>query len=66
MQFPPKPVVSSEAKDFIRRCLVYRKEDRVDVLTLATDPYLQSKKVATAAGNAAPAANVTSSTASGE
>ncbi|XP_038044627.1 serine/threonine-protein kinase tousled-like 2 [Patiria miniata] len=40
VQFPTKPVVSSEAKDFIRQCLVYQKEDRVDVLTLAKQPYL--------------------------
>ncbi|MEQ2159515.1 hypothetical protein GOODEAATRI_023825 [Goodea atripinnis] len=40
VQFPVKPVVSNEAKAFIRRCLAYRKEDRVDVLQLGSDPYL--------------------------
>ncbi|XP_020506844.1 serine/threonine-protein kinase tousled-like 2 isoform X1 [Labrus bergylta] len=40
VQFPPKPVVTTEAKAFIRRCLAYRKEDRVDVLQLASDPFL--------------------------
>ncbi|XP_021047728.1 serine/threonine-protein kinase tousled-like 1 isoform X1 [Mus pahari] len=40
VQFPVKPVVSSEAKAFIRRCLAYRKEDRFDVHQLANDPYL--------------------------
>ncbi|XP_030629110.1 serine/threonine-protein kinase tousled-like 2 [Chanos chanos] len=40
VQFPAKPVVSSEAKAFIRRCLAYRKEDRIDVHQLASDPYL--------------------------
>uniref|UniRef100_A0A8C6KKC9 non-specific serine/threonine protein kinase n=1 Tax=Nothobranchius furzeri TaxID=105023 RepID=A0A8C6KKC9_NOTFU len=40
VQFPPKPVVSPEAKAFIRRCLVYRKEDRIDVHQLASDPFL--------------------------
>ncbi|TNN67723.1 Serine/threonine-protein kinase tousled-like 2 [Liparis tanakae] len=40
VQFPPKPVVSTEAKAFIRRCLAYRKEDRVDVLQLASEPFL--------------------------
>ncbi|XP_054454481.1 serine/threonine-protein kinase tousled-like 2 isoform X2 [Anoplopoma fimbria] len=40
VQFPPKPVVTTEAKAFIRRCLAYHKEDRVDVLQLASDPYL--------------------------
>ncbi|XP_074519481.1 serine/threonine-protein kinase tousled-like 2 [Halichoeres trimaculatus] len=40
VQFPPKPVVSTEAKAFIRRCLAYHKEDRVDVLQLSSDPFL--------------------------
>lgn len=42
--FPAKPPVSPEAKQFIRRCLSYRKEDRPDVLTLFEDPYLKPKK----------------------
>lgn len=41
VNFPSKPAVSSEAKDFIRRCLEYRKDIRPDVLTLCNDPYLQ-------------------------
>jgi len=41
VQFPTKPTVSPEAKNFIRRCLAYRKEDRDDVLTLARHEYLQ-------------------------
>ncbi|XP_070565414.1 serine/threonine-protein kinase tousled-like 2 isoform X2 [Ptychodera flava] len=41
VDFPAKPVVSTEAKQFIRRCLVYKKDDRADVLTLAKDAYLQ-------------------------
>ncbi|XP_057368352.1 serine/threonine-protein kinase tousled-like 2 isoform X4 [Daphnia carinata] len=41
VQFPTKPAVSSEAKNFIRRCLAYRKEDRDDVLSLARHEYLQ-------------------------
>uniref|UniRef100_A0A8C7PJ54 non-specific serine/threonine protein kinase n=1 Tax=Oncorhynchus mykiss TaxID=8022 RepID=A0A8C7PJ54_ONCMY len=40
VQFPPKPVVTTEAKAFIRRCLAYRKEERIDVLQLAQDPFL--------------------------
>lgn len=40
VQFPPKPVVTPEAKAFIRRCLAYRKEDRIDVQQLGCDPYL--------------------------
>nr|XP_015818595.2 serine/threonine-protein kinase tousled-like 2 isoform X1 [Nothobranchius furzeri] len=40
VQFPPKPVVTTEAKAFIRRCLAYNEEDRMDVLQLASDPFL--------------------------
>ncbi|XP_061911605.1 serine/threonine-protein kinase tousled-like 2 isoform X1 [Entelurus aequoreus] len=40
VQFPPKPAVSAEAKNFIRRCLAYHKEERVDVLQLSREPYL--------------------------
>uniref|UniRef100_A0AAQ5YRB9 non-specific serine/threonine protein kinase n=2 Tax=Amphiprion ocellaris TaxID=80972 RepID=A0AAQ5YRB9_AMPOC len=40
VQFPVKPVSSNEAKAFIRRCLAYRKEDRIDVHQLGSDPYL--------------------------
>ncbi|KAL1240917.1 Serine/threonine-protein kinase tousled-like [Trichinella spiralis] len=41
--FPPKPYVSNEAKDFIRCCLQYRKEDRADVLQLYNHEYLKPK-----------------------
>ncbi|XP_064456056.1 serine/threonine-protein kinase tousled-like 2 isoform X3 [Ornithodoros turicata] len=41
VEFPPKPVVSNEAKQFIRRCLQYRKEDRIDVFTLSNEEYLK-------------------------
>uniref|UniRef100_A0A672MRB0 non-specific serine/threonine protein kinase n=1 Tax=Sinocyclocheilus grahami TaxID=75366 RepID=A0A672MRB0_SINGR len=40
VQFPAKPVASTEAKAFIRRCLAYRKEDRFDVHQLGSDSYL--------------------------
>ncbi|XP_041478196.1 serine/threonine-protein kinase tousled-like 2 [Lytechinus variegatus] len=62
VQFSPKPTVSQEAKDFIRRCLMYRKEDRADVLALAKDPYLMpsNKKSSAAAAAHASAAAVSS------
>ncbi|XP_008206860.1 serine/threonine-protein kinase tousled-like 2 isoform X8 [Nasonia vitripennis] len=41
VQFANKPSVSNEAKSFIRSCLAYRKEERIDVLTLARHEYLQ-------------------------
>jgi len=47
--FPTKPTVTIEAKNFIRRCLAYRKDDRMDVHQMVQDPYLlppQTKKQA--------------------
>nr|CAD7590820.1 unnamed protein product [Timema genevievae] len=41
VQFANKPTVSNEAKSFIRSCLAYRKEDRIDVFSLARHEYLQ-------------------------
>ncbi|XP_076297834.1 tousled-like kinase isoform X8 [Lasioglossum baleicum] len=41
VQFANKPTVSVEAKTFIKSCLAYRKEERIDVLTLAKHEYLQ-------------------------
>uniref|UniRef100_A0A8C1R3L3 non-specific serine/threonine protein kinase n=1 Tax=Cyprinus carpio TaxID=7962 RepID=A0A8C1R3L3_CYPCA len=63
VQFPPKPGVSPEAKAFIRRCLVYRKEDRIDVHQLASDPYLlpHIRKSVAATGNSSMAVASTSS-----
>ncbi|CAM6114535.1 unnamed protein product [Calypogeia fissa] len=44
VEFPARPSVSSEAKDFIRRCLTYSQAERPDVLTAAQDPYLSYVK----------------------
>ncbi|XP_050904051.1 serine/threonine-protein kinase TOUSLED isoform X2 [Lathyrus oleraceus] len=44
VEFPSKPTVSNEAKDFIRRCLTYNQNERPDVLTIAQDPYLTYSK----------------------
>jgi tousled-like kinase len=44
VDFPAKPAVSAEAREFVRRCLAYRQEDRWDVLTAAADPYLALKR----------------------
>jgi len=49
VEFPAKPVVSQEAKDFIRRCLQANKDFRPDVLTICEDNYLKGKSKA--AGN---------------
>ncbi|XP_057808131.1 serine/threonine-protein kinase TOUSLED isoform X2 [Salvia miltiorrhiza] len=40
VEFPSRPSVSNEAKDFIRRCLTYNQAERPDVLAIAQDPYL--------------------------
>lgn len=44
VDFPSKPAVSNEAKEFIRRCLTYNQAERPDVLTVAQDPYLSYLK----------------------
>jgi len=44
VEFPARPAVSAEAREFVRRCLAYRQEDRWDVLTAAADPYLALKR----------------------
>lgn len=44
VEFPSRPAVSSEVKEFIRRCLTYNQADRPDVLTVALDPYLTYTK----------------------
>merc|ERR1719312_2204602 len=40
VQFPKKPTVSAEAKNFIRRCLCYRKDERMDVRLMFQEVYL--------------------------
>ncbi|KAM3398736.1 serine/threonine-protein kinase TOUSLED isoform X1 [Capsicum galapagoense] len=44
VEFPTRPAVSNEAKEFIRRCLTYDQAERPDVLTIAQDPYLTYTK----------------------
>ena len=41
--FPPRPAVSAEGKDFIRRCLEPDQEQRWDVCEALQAPYLLSK-----------------------
>ena len=40
IEFPNKPTVSAEAKNFIRKCLCYRKDERMDVRTMYQEGYL--------------------------
>ncbi|XP_073141263.1 serine/threonine-protein kinase TOUSLED [Henckelia pumila] len=44
VEFPSRPSASNEAKDFIRRCLTYNQAERPDVLSIASDPYLNYTK----------------------
>ncbi|KAJ7984582.1 hypothetical protein DPEC_G00356280 [Dallia pectoralis] len=67
VQFPPKPVVTPEAKAFIRRCLAYRKEERIDVRQLAQDPFLMPhirKALASGTGGGPPLSGSAASTSS--
>lgn len=41
--FPTKPMVSAEAKAFMKRCLTHQVSQRPDVMTLCEDPYLRVK-----------------------
>lgn len=44
VQFPSRPSASSDCKDFIRKCLEYRQEDRLDVHEAASHPFLAAKR----------------------
>jgi tousled-like kinase len=39
--FPAKPIVSAEAKDFIRLCLTRNQTDRPDIRSIAMHPFLR-------------------------
>lgn len=41
VNFPAKPLLSQDAKDFIRSCLIYRKDDRSDIFALASHHYFK-------------------------
>eukprot|EP01079_Euglenida_sp_SAG-EU17-18_P002826 gene2826-81_t len=42
VEFPPKPTVSAECKEFIKRCLTYLQIDRPDVYTLSQDCFFEA------------------------
>ncbi|KAK9939276.1 hypothetical protein M0R45_015977 [Rubus argutus] len=44
VEFPSRPAISNEAKEFIRRCLTYNQAERPDVLAIAQDPFLTYSK----------------------
>ena len=43
VNFPSKPAVSNECKEFIKKCLAYDVEDRWDIHEANNSPYLQKK-----------------------
>mmetsp|Transcript_11709 Transcript_11709/g.10174 ORF Transcript_11709/g.10174 Transcript_11709/m.10174 type:complete len:96 (+) Transcript_11709:412-699(+) len=44
VEFPTKPTISNEAKEFIRKCLAYSQSDRFDVFTAYSSPYFTKTK----------------------
>jgi len=55
--FPAKPSVSADCKDFIRKCLAYYQDDRLDVHAAAGHPFLNFKKEKRGSGVGAAASN---------
>ena len=53
--FPTKPAVSDACKGFIRQCLAYKQEDRLDVHAAANHAYMSFKKQDRRSSNAAAA-----------
>ena len=41
VQFPPKPIVSNECKEFIKKCLTYNFEDRWEINNALNSSYFQ-------------------------
>lgn len=44
VDFPSKPSVSNEAKEFLRRCLAHSRHERPDLLNVFSDAYLANDK----------------------
>ena len=43
VDFPPKPAISEQAKEFVRACLTHRQNDRPNVMEACQLPYLKHK-----------------------
>ena len=41
VNFPSKPQVSIEAKDFIKKCLIYSQDKRLDIFEAYNFPYFK-------------------------
>ena len=44
VEFPPKPIISEECKDFIKNCLAYRQEDRYDVFQALNSSFIRQDR----------------------
>jgi tousled-like kinase len=55
--FPAKPSVSADCKDFIRKCLAYHQDERLDVHAAAAHPFMNFKKEKRGSGVGAAAAS---------
>ena len=44
VNFPQKPTTTNECKEFIRKCLEYNADERLDVLEAYNSPYLLGKR----------------------
>jgi len=45
VEFPAKPIISNEAKEFIRACLTHNQADRPDVPAICHHSYIRQKKL---------------------
>lgn len=45
VEFPEKPQVSTECKEFIKKCLSYNKFERFDISTAWNSPYIRNNKL---------------------
>jgi tousled-like kinase len=44
VEFPTKPVITTETKDFVRRLLVHSQDERPDIFAVCADAYFTSRK----------------------
>ena len=44
VEFPSKPIISDECKNFIKKCLEFRQEDRYDVFQALNSPFIRQEK----------------------
>eukprot|EP00906_Rhabdomonas_costata_P012925 RCo018570 len=67
VEFPSKPPVSSETKDFVRRLLVHSQAERPDIFAVCADPYFAlpsagTKRSKRGAGSSSSSSSATTTT----